>query len=228
MSAEKDTAAPAVVAAADAAAAPTTASATTTAPAPAPATEVTPAAAAADAKPEAKVEEPAAAAAAADDSKATTTATPKAVETPLTKLSARLPEILKQADHGEMWGVELADPNTHVPTKIVLQKYLRANANDAAAAEKQLVAALQWRKKEDPLALVQKTYDEAKFAGLGYLTVHPDAATGKETIITWNIYGAVKDNKATFGNVQECVSLPNPLAQISLLPPLIAQILTRS
>jgi hypothetical protein len=33
--------------------------------------------------------------------------------------------------------------------------------------------------------------------------VHKDEEKGKETVITWNVYGAVKDNKKTFGDVEE-------------------------
>lgn len=123
-------------------------------------------------------------------------------ETSLTKFAARLPEILKAVAHTEMWGVELGNPAEHVPTKVVLQKFLRANNDDVAAAEKQLTAALEWRKEIQPTVLVKAFYDEAKFGGLGYVTVHKDDA-GKETVITWNIYGAVKSFKTTFGNLDE-------------------------
>lgn len=122
--------------------------------------------------------------------------------TGLTKLSARLPEIVKTAAHSEMWGVELGDADQHVPTKVVLQKFLRANNDDDVAAEKQLTAALEWRKKMEPTTLVNKVFDEKKFGGLGYVTVHKDKA-GKETVITWNVYGVVKSFKVTFGDIEE-------------------------
>ncbi|ODA78940.1 hypothetical protein RJ55_04530 [Drechmeria coniospora] len=133
----------------------------------------------------------------------TAAATGAASETARSKLTARLADIIKQAGHGEMWGVELSSSAEHAPSQVVLQKFLRANGNDAAAAEKQLVAALEWRKQVNPTALVKQTFDGNKFGGLGYVTVHP--AEGKETVITWNIYGSVKDNKATFGDVQEFI-----------------------
>lgn len=128
-------------------------------------------------------------------------ATAEAPRTPLEKLAAKLPEIIKKTDHTEMWGVELVEKD-HLPTQVILQKFLRANDNDVAAAEKQLTDALEWRKKVQPASLVSETFDKKKFGDLGYVTVHKDEA-GKETVITWNIYGAVKDNKATFGNVEE-------------------------
>jgi hypothetical protein len=156
---------------------------------------------------------------------ATTTAAaapPVASEKPLSperealvKLTTRLPEILKTAEHGEMWGVELKDAD-HVPTQVVLQKFLRANENDVANAEKQLTAALKWRKEFKALELVNATYDKAKFGGLGYLTVHKDEATGRDAIFTWNIYGAVKDNQATFGNVKEFIRWRAALMEMSV------------
>lgn len=135
------------------------------------------------------------------EDKAKDKAEPAPVETPLTKLNARLADILTKAGHTEMWGVELSNLD-HIPTHVVLQKFLRANNNDVALAEKQLSDALQWRKKMNPAALVTQSFDKKKFNDLGFVTIHK-VDDGKETIITWNIYGAVKDNKATFGNVEE-------------------------
>lgn len=131
-------------------------------------------------------------------------AAPVAVEAPkkpLESFTARLPEILNKVGHKEMWGVELAGAD-HIPTQVILQKFLRANDQDVAAAEKQLTEALEWRKKIQPASLLSETFDKKKFGDLGYVTIQKDEA-GKETVITWNIYGAVKDNKATFGNVDE-------------------------
>jgi hypothetical protein len=125
---------------------------------------------------------------------------PASAEKPLDQLNARLPDILTEVGHPEMWGVELKGAD-HVPTQVVLQKFLRANNNDVAAAEKQLVAALEWRKEFQPLALIKASYDKSKFADLGFITLHKKG--NAETVITWNIYGAVKNNKATFGDVKE-------------------------
>lgn len=126
---------------------------------------------------------------------------PAPLESPVTKLNARLADITAAAGHSEMWGVQLSDIE-HIPTMVVLQKFLRANNNDVAAAEKQLTSALEWRKKMQPGSLVTQSFDKKKFEDLGFVTIHK-ADDGKETIITWNIYGAVKDNKVTFGNVEE-------------------------
>lgn len=122
---------------------------------------------------------------------------------PLSKLLAELPSIVKEAEHGEMWGVQLKD-ESDVPTTIVLEKFLRANLKDVNKAKAQLKDALVWRKKTDPVKLLTEIeFDKSKFGDLGYVTVY-ETEQGKE-VITWNIYGAVKDKQATFGNVEEYV-----------------------
>ena len=123
-------------------------------------------------------------------------------ETPLKMFASRLDGIIKKAEYSEMWGIELSSA-AHAPTQVVLFKFLRANDNNVDAAEKQLTSALEWRKKMQPAKLVAESFDKNKFGDLGYVTVHKNAAGDKETVITWNIYGAVKDNKATFGDVNE-------------------------
>ena len=125
-----------------------------------------------------------------------------AKETPLTKLAGRLADIKKEGGHDEMWGVTLSSLD-HAPTAVVLQKFLRANDGDVALAEKQLVNALQWRKKTNPAALIdEKVFDREKFGDLGFVTEHTNA-NGQGAVITWNVYGAVKNNKATFGDLKE-------------------------
>ncbi|RFU79169.1 phosphatidylinositol transfer [Trichoderma arundinaceum] len=142
-------------------------------------------------------------------------APPLAPETPLTRFTARLDDIIKQTGHGEMWGVELSSDASHAPTQVVLQKFLRANNGDLAGAEKQFTAALEWRKKMNPPALVAQAYDKRKFEGLGFVTNHKDEA-GKNTTITWNIYGSVKDNKATFGDITEFIKWRTALMELGV------------
>jgi len=135
----------------------------------------------------------------------TTSATPpiSTAATPLSKLYQELPAIYKEGEYREMWGIELSEqPETHVPTSIVVTKFLRANNNDVAKAKKQLIEALKWRKKMEPLKLLRDIeFNKAKFGNLGYVTSY--GTTDRKEIITWNIYGAVKDMQATFGDVDE-------------------------
>lgn len=128
---------------------------------------------------------------------------PQPAGTPLSQFFAGLPAIIKETDHKEMWGVDLSIDSADVPTSIVLEKFLRANNNDVTSAKSQLTKALAWRKKMNPLKLLSDTeFDSSKFGGLGFVTTYIVDGKGKE-VIAWNIYGAVKDNKATFGNVEE-------------------------
>jgi hypothetical protein len=123
----------------------------------------------------------------------------------LEQLFDRLPTILSTTGHSEMWGVPLKNDATDVPTINVLIKFLRANAGDLKLAEEQLTKALEWRKEYDPLTLVdseKKSYAEAKFGGLGYLTTYEREGKG-DLIVTWNIYGAVKKIDETFGDIEE-------------------------
>ncbi|KAI8152672.1 Phosphatidylinositol transfer protein sfh5 [Colletotrichum sp. SAR 10_70] len=168
-----------------------------------------PAAQATETKPEEKKEEKPAAAAAAAEKPA------EEKKTSLASLFEKLPGILEAAKHKEMWGVQLSD-NTHVPTTVVLQKFLRANDDDVAKAADQLQKALEWRRDTNPGKLLDDvSFDKKKFDELGYVTTHKDTE-GKEIIITWNIYGAVKDKQATFGNVDEFIKWRAALMELSV------------
>lgn len=99
----------------------------------------------------------------------------------------------------------LADPDTHIPTRIVLQKYLNANEGDLTKAKDQLTKTLEWRSKMKPLELLKKKYNRDKFHGLGYVTTYGGDSSNPEgrEVFTWNIYGSVKKVDDTFGNLQE-------------------------
>jgi phosphatidylinositol transfer protein SFH5 len=123
--------------------------------------------------------------------------------TPISKLSKELPSIIEEADYKEMWGITLID-ESHVPTSIVLEKFLRANDKDVVKAKAQLIDALKWRKTMNPLQILSDVeFDRAKFGNLGYVTSYKRADGQGKEIITWNIYGGVKELKATFGDVKE-------------------------
>ncbi|KEF61735.1 uncharacterized protein A1O9_03305 [Exophiala aquamarina CBS 119918] len=110
--------------------------------------------------------------------------------------------------HPEIWGVTLADPANHIPTQVILQKYLNANDGDLVKAKDQLVKTLEWRAKMKPLDLMSKKFNRAKFAGLGYVTTFgaPDAADPElKEVFTWNIYGTVQNVDETFGNLAEFI-----------------------
>lgn len=115
-------------------------------------------------------------------------------------------QLAKSHSHGEIWGVQLADPEHHIPSQIVLQKFLNAYDGDLVKAKETLTNTLNWRQTTKPLDLLSKAHAKGKFDGLGYVTSYgtaaPGEADGKE-VFTWNIYGGVKDIATTFGDLSE-------------------------
>ncbi|KAJ9196532.1 hypothetical protein DTO164E3_3408 [Paecilomyces variotii] len=132
----------------------------------------------------------------------------------LSQFFDKLPSILSKTGHSEMWGVTLKDAS-HPPTANILIKFLRANEGNVALAEQQLTKALEWRKKINPTALVETSFNASKYGGLGYITSHKDPKNG-EVIFTWNIYGAVKDINATFGDVDDFIKWRVALMEIAV------------
>ncbi|KAH7045794.1 phosphatidylinositol transfer protein SFH5 [Macrophomina phaseolina] len=123
---------------------------------------------------------------------------------PINKLLKALPDLIKAADgHNEVYGISL-DPAGPFHTKLILQKFLRANANDVDKAKNQLSETLKWRGSFKPLSALDDKFDKERYGGLGYV-IEVEGVPGsvnKKDVITFNIYGAVKDKKATFGDVE--------------------------
>ena len=119
---------------------------------------------------------------------------------PLAQFQARLPELLETAGHNHIWGITLsADEPIPFHTTLVLQKFLRANCNNIEAAYTQLLDTLKWRKAYNPMAACGEEFSETRFGGLGYI-MKTQTKDG-EKIITYNIYGACKEPKRTFGDL---------------------------
>lgn len=185
-----------------------------TAPAPAPKDDSVPAAVSAPAPeavpaPEAsekaievneKPAEPVGASAAAEPTKNTVTeptadkpsAVAPKVNSPFTNFAKKLPDVLKEVGHDEMWGVTLVD-ETHIPTAVVIQKFLNANEGDVTKAIEQFTGALKFRKEKKPLELLQKTFNASKFGQLGAVTTYQVKDSAIPEVFTWNFYGNVKD-----------------------------------
>lgn len=126
-----------------------------------------------------------------------------AADHPLTLFYAAFEELVQQSGHDEVFGITLTKSN-EFHTKLILQKFLRANANDLDKAKQQLLETLKWRKDFNPTKAAGESFDKAKFEGLGYIIEVdgvPESANKKD-VVTFNIYGAVKDNKATFGDLE--------------------------
>jgi len=118
-------------------------------------------------------------------------------------------EVVQAQQHREMWGVDLEDPAAHIPSQVVLQKFLNANDGDLDKSKAQLLAALEWRAQKNPLQLVKKVFSKTKFEGLGFVTTYTAAGNSNADqpedleVFTWNIYGGVKNMDETFGDLQE-------------------------
>ena len=121
---------------------------------------------------------------------------------PLTKFYDAFEALITEAQHNEVYGIELSKSNAF-HTKLILQKFLRANQNDLTKAKAQLLETLKWRKTFDPIKAAGETYEKSRFEGLGYVLEVEGVpeSPNKKDVATFNIYGAVKDNKATFGDL---------------------------
>ena len=77
---------------------------------------------------------------------------------------------------------------------------------------------LKWRKEFKPLSTVNEAFSASRFGGLGYvakLTGVPDSPN-KSDVACFNIYGAVKDNKATFEDLDGFLRWRVGLQELSL------------
>jgi len=122
---------------------------------------------------------------------------------PLTQLVDALPKLLEEAAYDEVYGITLS-PSAPFHTKLILQKFLRANANDITNAKSQLLDTLKWRKEFQPAKAVQETFGK-EFADLGYILELGDMpdSTNEIDVVTFSVYGAIKNKKETFGDVEK-------------------------
>lgn len=154
---------------------------------------------------------------------------PADVKDPVSTTAGELPPLVqlwKAAEghpHFEIWGVPLSDPERHIPTQIIFQKFLNANDGQVEKAKDQLLKTLDWRQKTQPQQLLRKMFSKAKFDGLGYVTTYTagdapavDEPEQKE-VFTWNLYGSVKSLDETFGNLQEFVEWRVALMELGLM-----------
>lgn len=124
------------------------------------------------------------------------------LDSPLGKLYAELPDLVKEAGHSEIYGIDVS-AGTELQKYNISQKFLRANANDVDKAKAQLLDTLKWRRSFEPLKTKEEVFSKTRFGGLGYVTevTGVPGSQNPKDVVTFNIYGAVKDNKATFGDI---------------------------
>ncbi|KAK4964174.1 Phosphatidylinositol transfer protein sfh5 [Elasticomyces elasticus] len=141
---------------------------------------------------------------------------------PLALLCAELESIIAEADYCEVYGIELNPPIESSPAKfatlLILQKFLRANANDVSKARAQLLGTLKWRKDFQPLKVANETFERARFGGLGYVTQlsRVPASPNATDVATFNIYGAVKNTTKTFGDLDGFIRWRVALMELTL------------
>ncbi|KAA8898574.1 hypothetical protein TRICI_006530 [Trichomonascus ciferrii] len=112
----------------------------------------------------------------------------------LEKLQGQVDSLVKEADHGELFGEDLKNAEKDVQ-ETLLTKFLQANNHDVAAAKDQLLKTLKWRKKFSPLSAAFKEKHKEVYDELGLVTKH------ESTVMTWNLYGAVEDKESVFGDL---------------------------
>jgi hypothetical protein len=100
-------------------------------------------------------------------------------------------KMMSELNHHEMWGVQLVGTDTkHLPTRLVLAKFLQANAGDKFEAMRQFRKALIWRKKSNPRQLMKRVFDSKRFAGIGYIQ-EQQGVDGK-VVVVFAFYGHMK------------------------------------
>ncbi|MCJ1333084.1 Non-classical phosphatidylinositol transfer protein (PITP) [Thelotrema lepadinum] len=138
---------------------------------------------------------------------------------PITKLRSKLPFLLEESSHSEVYGIDLTTPSDF-QRNLILQKFLRANANDVDKASTQLLQTLKWRHSFQPLKTLDETFSAARFGRLGYvirLKDVPDTPNKeKGDVATFNIYSAVKDPKLTFEDIDGFMRWRVALMELSL------------
>ncbi|KAI9062585.1 CRAL/TRIO domain-containing protein [Trametes sanguinea] len=171
-----------------------------------------------EAKEEAKPAKAAAAPETADPGPEKAKATAEEPQNPLTQkftdaewnavkeLRSKLPEIFNKAypkselTSVTLWGVPLStEPNAKA--SVVLAKFLRARDLDVARAAEMLVSTLEWREEFKIDEVMHEEFDQDVFGRLG--KVYGKDKEGRPVI--WNLYGAVKDMKAVFGDIQKFI-----------------------
>ena len=145
----------------------------------------------------------------------------------LSKFRAKLPSLLSSAGvdsaHSEIYGIDLKT-SSEFHQNLILQKFLRANANDLDKASTQLAQTLKWRREFQPLKTIDETFSSERFGGLGYvirLENVPDSPNAKDEeekgdVATFNIYGSVKDPKLTFEDIDGFLRWRVALMELSL------------
>lgn len=111
-------------------------------------------------------------------------------------LKKELPTLIEQANYSELYGLDFSSTAEWTTAhEKVLHKFLVANKYALEASKTQLLNTLKWRKEFKPLEAKDEVHSD-DLQKLGIITKSP---SGK--IITWNLYGAVKNRQEVFGKL---------------------------
>lgn len=115
-----------------------------------------------------------------------------------------IPGILKgteNPEYDEMYGYRInVDTEEYVDVAVrdeILLKFLIANEYNVEETKKKIISALNWRHSFNPLsAAYDESFDE-RLTSLGLLT-NFEAESSNMRVVTWNLYGNLKDPKDLF------------------------------
>ncbi|ODQ65452.1 CRAL/TRIO domain-containing protein [Nadsonia fulvescens var. elongata DSM 6958] len=137
------------------------------------------------------------------------------------QLVKALPSIIAEAEYSEVYGHPL-DGETRINeskdedvlspeiTKELLirdrllLKFLKANLFSFEESKKQLTETLIWRKEFKPLSAAIEETHAADLDKLGIITTFKDPQfNNQERVVTWNLYGAVKNRQELFSRLDQ-------------------------
>ncbi|KIY68870.1 CRAL/TRIO domain-containing protein [Cylindrobasidium torrendii FP15055 ss-10] len=99
-----------------------------------------------------------------------------------------------------LWGVPInsLNPKADARVTVILLKFLRARNLSVREAKTMLINTLRWRDEFNVEAAMKEEFPKDVFDGIGY-TFKTDK-DGRP--VCYNLYGAIKDTKVVFGDVQ--------------------------
>ncbi|KLO12735.1 CRAL/TRIO domain-containing protein [Schizopora paradoxa] len=121
----------------------------------------------------------------------------------LGEFKTKIAEELKESSKTyTLWGINISpDSPPDARKSVVLVKFLRARNNDVGEALKMLTDTLKWREEFKVEEALKEDYPADVFGNLGHIF-------GKDKLnhpVTYNLYGANKDLKAVFGDVDRFI-----------------------
>lgn len=137
---------------------------------------------------------------------------------PFQKLIDKHAKALREADYDEVYGISLTPSPFH--RNLILQRFLRANANNVEIALAQLTATLTWRKHFQPLKAKDEVFSKERYGGLRYvvqLQGKPGSVNDTDIVIR-NLRHLRRpmDSKVTFADLDDFMRWRVRLMELSL------------